>query len=158
MIHLQSKGLFGDPAMPERKQLGQFFTPPSVAESLVEWAVRAPSDRLLDPSCGNGEFLSLHGRSTGIELSTEVCQEARRRAPAADVINADFFEWAARTGHRFDAVVGNPPFIRYQSFKNERRALALTLARFNGASFSGLASSWAPFLVVAAGLLKPGGR
>ena len=158
MIPLQSTGLFGAQPMPERKQLGQFFTPPGVAKSLVEWAVRAPTDALLDPSCGNGEFLSLYDSSTGIELSPEVCREARSRAPAADVINADFFEWAARTRNRFDAVVGNPPFIRYQSFKSERRALALALAKLNGASFSGLTSSWAPFLVVAAGLLKPGGR
>lgn len=158
MIPLQSKGLFADPPMPEKKQLGQFFTPSDVANSLVQWAVRAPTEALLDPSCGNGEFLSLHDRSTGVELSPEVCREGRSRAPAADIINADFFEWAARTRHRFDAVAGNPPFIRYQSFRDERRALALALAKQNGASFSGLTSSWAPFVVVAASLLKPGGR
>jgi adenine-specific DNA-methyltransferase len=158
MIPLQSNGLFAAQPMPERKQLGQFFTPPGVAKSLVEWAVRKPTDALLDPSCGNGEFLSLHERTTGIELSPEVCGEARSRVPGADIINADFFEWAARTRDRFDAVTGNPPFIRYQSFKDARRALALALAMLNGASFSGLTSSWAPFLVVAASLLKPGGR
>lgn len=154
---LQIEGLFND-QMPEKKRLGQFFTPSSVAKSLIEWVLRTPHDELLDPSCGNGEFISLHGHSTGVELSPEVCREARSRAPVAEVINADFFEWAARTHARFDAVAGNPPFIRYQSFKEERRALALALARLNGASFSGLTSSWAPFLVVAASLLKPGGR
>ena len=158
MIPLQNKGLFSDQPMPERKKLGQFFTPPGVAKSLIEWAIRAPTDSLLDPSCGNGEFLSVHAHATGIELSPEVCREAQERFPGAEVINADFFEWAARAHDRFDAVTGNPPFIRYQTFKSERRALALALAKQNGARFTGLTSSWAPFLVVAASLLKPGGR
>src|SRR6185369_2135248 len=117
MITLQVEGLFSDQPMPERKRLGQFFTPPSVAKSLTEWVVRTPTDTLLDPSCGNGEFLSHHRRATGIELSPEISLEAQSRAPSATVINADFFEWAARSSDRFDAVTGNPPFIRYQSFK-----------------------------------------
>ena len=157
MMAFQIEGLFFEQPMRDRKRLGQFFTPSNVAKSLTEWAVRTPDDALLDPSCGNGEFLSFHPRSTGIELSPEVLQDARDRVPGARIINADFFEWATHTRNRFDAVAGNPPFIRYQSFKG-RRALALELARANGAEFSGLTSSWAPFLVVAASLLKPTGR
>ena len=70
----------------------------------------------------------------------------------------DFFAWAARTGERFECAAGNPPFIRYQRFKGEARTRALRLCASLGAAFTGLASSWAPFLVAAAGLLKPGGR
>jgi hypothetical protein len=54
--------------------------------------------------------------------------------------------------------VGNPPFIRYQTFNGDVRARAIDLCRRLGAQFSGLASSWAPFLVATAGLLKRGGR
>lgn len=157
MMSLQLETLFSKEPMGSRKRLGQFFTPSGVAKSLTEWAVRAPTDALLDPSCGNGEFLSFHARSTGIELSTEVWREALNRVPTARILNADFFGWARRTLERFDAAVGNPPFIRYQSFKGQR-SLALEIASANGVKFSGLTSSWAPFLVVAAGLLKAGGR
>ena len=41
----------------ERHQLGQFYTPPAIAELIVRWAVREPDDLVLDPGCGSGTFL-----------------------------------------------------------------------------------------------------
>jgi hypothetical protein len=72
------------------------------------------------------------------------------------VHEGDFFAWAGETAERFDCAAGNPPFIRYQTFKGITRARALDLCARHGADFSGLASSWAPFLVATATLLKPG--
>src|SRR5438445_10996808 len=40
------------------KVLGAVYTPPRVAAALTRWAVRAPADKVLDPSCGEGVFLS----------------------------------------------------------------------------------------------------
>jgi len=141
-----------------QKQLGQFFTPPFVAGTLVNWIEPGPSDRLLDPSCGDGQFLSLHRRSVGIEVDAENAARARLRAPSALIHSGDFFTWASRTDERFEAAVGNPPFIRYQLFSGDVRELANKVASRLGADFNGLSSSWAPFLVVTSGLLKPGGR
>jgi hypothetical protein len=59
---------------------------------------------------------------------------------------------------RFDCAAGNPPFIRYQTFNGLVRDRALRLCEDAGAKFSGLTSSWAPFLVATATLLSPGGR
>jgi adenine-specific DNA-methyltransferase len=70
----------------------------------------------------------------------------------------DFFSWASETSERFECAAGNPPFIRYQRFKEASRARALSLCAQLGADFNGLASSWAPFIVATAGLLKRGGR
>jgi adenine-specific DNA-methyltransferase len=141
-----------------RKLLGQYYTPEPVVSSLMAWLLRGPEDRFLDPACGDGRFLQLHRRSTGIEYSAEACRASRERAPLATVMAGDFFVWAGATDERFDAVGGNPPFIRYQHFAGKTRELALSLARRIGARFSGLTSSWAPFVAVAASLLKPGGR
>ncbi|MEM0093138.1 MAG: N-6 DNA methylase [Thermofilum sp.] len=41
----------------ERHALGQFYTPPAIAELIVKWAVRGPEDKVLDPGCGSGTFL-----------------------------------------------------------------------------------------------------
>ena len=41
----------------ERKQLGQFYTPPEVADMICQWALRDANDRVLDPACGSGTFL-----------------------------------------------------------------------------------------------------
>ncbi len=144
--------------MSSKKTLGQYFTPPDVAATLTKWVARGSSDRLLDPSCGDGAFLVHHPNAVGVEFSESVANLAKRRVPGASVYQSDFFEWASSSIERFDAVLGNPPFIRYQNFNGATRQLALTLARRQGAEFSGLSSSWAPFLVAASGLLKPGGR
>jgi type I restriction-modification system DNA methylase subunit len=41
----------------ERHQLGQFYTPPQIAELIVKWAVREAADTVMDPGCGSGTFL-----------------------------------------------------------------------------------------------------
>jgi len=140
------------------KQLGAYYTPPPVVTTLVRWAVRDPSDRMLDPSCGDGRFLATHQNSVGIEHDGAAAHEATERAPGALVHEGDFFAWAAHTAERFECAAGNPPFIRYQTFKGEVREQAIALCARLGAKFSGLSSSWAPFLVATASLLKPGGR
>lgn len=116
------------------------------------------TDFQISPSCGDGQFLALHSNSVGIEQNPVSAQCAITRAPGALVHEGDFFTWATETRERFECAAGNPPFIRYQTFKGETRRRALDLCLDLGASFSGLTSSWAPFLVATAGLLKPGGR
>lgn len=141
-----------------RKRTGSYFTPDRVVSCLVRWVVRCETDRLLDPSCGDGRFIASHRNSVGIEQDGEAAATASERAPRAIVRTSDFFEWAGHTSERFDCAAGNPPFIRYQSFNGEVRKRALRLCAAKGARFSGLASSWAPFLVAAAALLRPSGR
>jgi adenine-specific DNA-methyltransferase len=141
-----------------QKRSGAYFTPDDVAATLISWACRSSSDRLLDPSCGDGQFIARHHNSVGIEQNPLSAHQAIARATGALVHEGDFFAWAAETAERFECAAGNPPFIRYQTFKGETRQRALALCERLGAKFSGLASSWAPFLVATAGLLKPGGR
>ena len=140
------------------KENGAFYTPDAVAAALVQWAVRSGSDTLLDPSCGDGQFIARHPNSVGVERDGAAAAVARERAPGALLHQADFFTWAERTTHRFDCAAGNPPFIRYQTFKGEVRHRALNLCAELGAPFSALTASWAPFLVVTASLLRAGGR
>jgi adenine-specific DNA-methyltransferase len=152
-------GLYGIQMTDEtRKRFGAYYTPSEVVQTLVRWAVQRETDQLLDPSCGDGRFLAAHRRSVGIEQDRAASKVARERAPKARIHERDFFDWAGGTRERFDCAAGNPPFIRYQRFTGETRDRALTLCRTLGAEFSALTSSWAPFLVVTASLLKPGGR
>lgn len=141
-----------------QKRSGAYFTPTDVSEALVAWACRSPTDRMIDPSCGDGQFLALHRNSVGIEQNPISAHHAIERAPGALVHEGDFFTWALETQERFECAAGNPPFIRYQTFNGETRRRALDLCLALGVRFSGLASSWAPFIVASAGLLKRGGR
>jgi len=141
-----------------QKEAGAYYTPDPVVESLLAWGIRSEDDRLLDPSCGDGRFVAGHRNAVGIEQDSIAAKSAMARAPWALIHEGDFFAWASETTERFECAVGNPPFIRYQSFKGEVRSAAAKLCARLGADFSGLASSWAPFLVATASLLKSGGR
>jgi adenine-specific DNA-methyltransferase len=140
------------------KQRGAYYTPEAVARALVAWAAPVPSDRLIDPACGDGIFIAAHPNSVGIEHFPPAAAAARNRAPGALIHEADFFSWASETQERFEAAAGNPPFIRYQLFSGDQRRKALAWCKAQGANFSGLTSSWAPFVVAASSLLHRGGR
>ena len=59
---------------------------------------------------------------------------------------------------QFDAVVGNPPFIRYQNFVDEYRTLAFEIMCDIGLNPNKLTNIWVPLLVISAKLLSHGGR
>ena len=141
-----------------QKASGAYYTPDTVVRSLVAWAAQRGTDRLLDPACGDGRFLVAHANSVGVEQDPDACAAVHARVAGSLIHQGDFFLWAAETHERFDCAAGNPPFIRYQRFSGPVRESALNLCARHGASFSSLSSSWAPFLVATATLLKPGGR
>ena len=127
--------------MLSRKHAGAYYTPDPVVSSLVAWAVRQEKDRLFDPACGDGRFIAAHRNAVGIEQDADATRTAMARAPWSLVHEGDFFAWASETTERFDCAVGNPPFIRYQTFKGTTRQRALDLCASLGVVFSGLASS-----------------
>lgn len=154
-----------------RKARGAFFTPDAIAEFIVEWAVRTGDDRILEPSAGDAAFLvpavrALKRRGTdvpevhGVEIHPASAAQGEHRIRDAGgtphLTVADFFDHEAPG--TFDAVVGNPPFIRYQDFSGDARAKARAAALRAGVGISGLASSWAAFVVHATRFLAPGGR
>jgi len=159
----------------ERKARGAFYTPPAIAQYLCDWAIRSRLDRVLEPSCGDAEFLLAAGRSgarlpaslfnvplslTAVELNPDAAALASKRLANAGVSATikvgDFFD--LESDERYDAVIGNPPYIRYQQFSGAARAKALRSALTVGVSLNGLASSWAAFVIHSAKLLVPSGR
>jgi len=157
-----------------RKRRGAFFTPPEISTFLVEWAVRSRGDYVLEPSCGEASFLVpaaqrliAHGAEgsskqqlQGVEVHAPSARTARRRLREAGfpgkVLVRDFFD--VEPAPVFDAVVGNPPYIRYQNFTGELRARSLRAALSQGVRLTRLASSWAAFVVHASRFLKADGR
>lgn len=58
----------------------------------------------------------------------------------------------------FDAIIGNPPFVRYQNFPEEQRIPAFEIMQTAGMRPSRLTNTWVPFLVAASYLLTENGR
>lgn len=158
----------------ERKELGAFYTPAEMAEKLVRWAVRAPGDQALDPSFGGMVFVEQayerllelgaapeQGRAQihGCELD-QLAFEAASEGPLrlTGLVQGDFlFTKAGEALPQVDAVVGNPPYVRYQLF-GEAGDAGRRVAREAGVSLTAMSSSWAPFVVHATAFVKGGGR
>jgi len=143
------------------KVRGAVFTPPRVAAALTRWAVRTRSDKVLDPSCGEGVFLSaartrladLGARKPeclGVDIDSET-------ATLSGAVCADFFRWV-QTAPKVDAVVGNPPFVRSHLFPEASRTLAFAEMVKMGLRPSRLMSTWAPFLALCCKTLDKQGR
>lgn len=157
-----------------RKSRGAFFTPPEVVDFIVSWAIRGPNEVVLEPSCGEAEFMLSAGhrlralgangpladRLRGVEVHEPSAAEAHRLLGRAGldarIDVSDFF--AVDLVDAFDVVVGNPPYVRYQEFTGADRARAQQAAFRAGVKLTGLASSWAAFVVHASQLLTPAGR
>lgn len=156
----------------ERKARGAFFTPPELASFLGHWAIRRAGDRVFEPSCGEAAFLlaathRLQSLGTaapvlcGIDIHEASVRHARHvlagEGARASIQTGDFFA-AVPPQEKFDAVIGNPPYVRYQSFSGDARVRALEAAFRQGVRLTGLASSWAAFTVHASAFVKPSGR
>lgn len=159
-----------------RKARGAFFTPEPVARYITDWAVRDVADRILEPSCGEASFLLAavdrlaklraagggddSGALDGVELHEASAAAARALLEEAGVRArieiGDFFRREPTGG--YDVVIGNPPFVRYQSFSGESRMRSREAALHAGVRLTNLASSWAAFTVHSALHLRAGGR
>lgn len=162
-----------------QKLRGGYYTPKEIARFLCKWAITEKTQKILEPSCGDGNFVEeailrfkelgvseegLKGRIKAIELIEEEALKAKNRAKelgvnSTTIVNSDFFQYLNSNGEdKYDAVLGNPPFIRYQSFPEEHRDLAISMMRDLGLNPNKLTNIWVPFLVISASLLKANGR
>ncbi len=157
--------------MGARKARGAFFTPEGIANHISEWAIREAHDEVFEPSTGEAAFLNAAvnrlrslGHSAPVVHGVEIHEPSARAARAlvrsaggqARIKVSDFFLVEAVPS--FDAIIGNPPYIRFQEWTGDQRARARFAALQQGVALTGLASSWAAFVVHSAGFLKPGGR
>ena len=86
----------------DRIALGQVFTPPAIVDCMLRLVHNR--GRVLEPACGDGAFLQHLPDALGIEV------DPRHAPPGAEVMN--FFELGE--DERFDTIIGNPPYVRYQ--------------------------------------------
>lgn len=91
------------------KELGQFTTPPWAAEELVKLADLQLSDRVVEPSCGDGSLLRVIPGSieaVGVEIDPVMAEKARETG--RPIIVGDFCK--VSLPFQPTVVFGNPPF------------------------------------------------
>lgn len=146
-----------------RKEMGEYYTPPSICDLICRLCIDEPNDTVLDPACGSGGFLvSAYNRKRelfpkengthsvileqlmGVDINrfpahlsaiNLAIQDLEEHTESVNVEVSDFFNVAPDTQRfgrivagasgseweqgdengtvgGFDAVVGNPPYIR----------------------------------------------
>lgn len=163
-----------------KKLRGGYYTPQAIADFICKWAITEPTQKVLEPSCGDGIFIEsairrykelgvpfdqLLGLIKGIELVEEEAAKSKERAAkyglnSTTILNADFFNYISNTNGEahFDVVIGNPPFIRYQNFPEEHREVAFKMMEEMNLHPNKLTNIWVPFLVISASILNRFGK
>ncbi|BBA45242.1 TPA: DUF4942 domain-containing protein [Burkholderia cepacia] len=114
--------------LPDQATFQFHQTSERLAKDAVAWAEVGDSDRVLEPSAGQGA-IAAHlpaARLQCVELSSLHCAVLRARGFTAD--EGDFIAWsdaAAQRGRLFDVVVMNPPFSDGRAQLHVERAYRL---------------------------------
>ncbi len=157
----------------EQKLRGGYYTPPDLAHYLTRWVLEARPTAVLEPACGDGVFIHALTRQkatgprsiTAFEVNPREAAKARAggkasRAVRVAVHTCDFLQWALPrlACPAFDAVLGNPPFIRYQYLNRQQQGLAGAIFSALGLPFTRHTNAWVPFVAASLALLRAGGR
>ncbi|MFW5800057.1 MAG: HsdM family class I SAM-dependent methyltransferase [Spirochaetota bacterium] len=100
-----------------RKKLGQYFTPKSIREQLLSRLPKITSPKILDPSCGTGEFLiscdKLFNQAglCGVEIDENLVNIAKHNT-RGQILCKDALVLEAEP--IYDFVVGNPPYFEFK--------------------------------------------
>lgn len=146
---------------------GVFYTPDRLALALTRWALRGGASRVLDPSCGDGRFIRAaaaelggDGLVRGIDIDEAVVQSlSAEQLPGVELSAGSFFDGPASPPYPlFDAVVGNPPYVRHHSQSSGLQEAAHRCVSGAGITLSKQADLWAPFVVHSTQHVALGGR
>lgn len=163
-----------------QKLAGSYYTPPATASFLARWILSGQPQTILEPSVGNGALLGALADElsqcrpirtphvAAIEIDKAICNALRRKIGSGvfsplpiDVKAGDFLEYSRRAeaeGIQFDAVIGNPPFIRYQYLDQTYQGLTERIFRETGLAFTKHTNAWVPFVLQSLKLLRAGGK
>jgi adenine-specific DNA methylase len=157
----------------EQKLRGAYYTPAPLALFLTKYVLKNKCEKILEPSCGDGAFFKAIQTNfpdnnfflTGIELDAGEAEKASRELKRTNIngkiISGDFLEWYLKNTHLadcFDAVIGNPPFIRYQYLSETKQILTEKIFEQLNLKFTKHTNAWIPFILISIELLKPAGR
>lgn len=149
----------------DEKRRGAFYTPKPIADFILRWGINGSIDAdIFEPSCGDGIFLnSLQSGNfefnslEAVELIEEEAEKARNiELQNANVYQADFFDFFFKADKRYNLIVGNPPFIRYQFF--DKQVEAERIFKQAGLKYSKLTNPWVSFVVGSSLLLTENGK
>ena len=154
----------------ERNRLGQFSTPPALAEDILRYAKRLlPSGehvRFIDPALGTGSFYSALlktfeptwiDRARGFEIDPHYGEPSSQLwgETSLELSLGDFTK--AKPDGRFNLLICNPPYVRHHHIANDEKAeLQMRTLQACGIKLSGLGGLYCHFLGLSQAWLDEG--
>ncbi|MFN8308727.1 MAG: N-6 DNA methylase [Chitinophagales bacterium] len=167
----------------DRKLNGAFFTPDYIIDFIINEVKPQPADKNLDPSCGCGAFLIGLTEYYKTAFSKSVKKIVKENIYGSDILaynihrtkllltiyalqNNEILEESdfnlfnqdslkANWTIRFDIIVGNPPYVKFQDLSDENRDyLVRNWTTVEGGTFN----LYFAFFELGYKLLKPTGR
>ena len=146
-----------------RKAMGQFFTPPRVANFMVDWVIQSGVDGIHDPGFGLGALLDATPQEaretfTGSEVDPKILDYWKRGAsPDLSAISVRLEDYLLSWGREFGNIVCNPPYMRFQKFLN-RKAVSQEFEARLSVRLPGYMNTASAFLLKSLRELRPRGR
>ncbi len=133
-----------------RRNFGQYFTHPTVADFMINWVLESGQNQLYDPAFGLGVFHDpVSARSdicfTASELDVNIIefwQHDRNHDPKFITVEDYLLSW----GKSHKNIICNPPYMRFQKFLN-RDKVAQAFQDQLGIRLSGYMNTASAFLL-----------
>ncbi len=156
----------------EQKLRGAYYTPLKLANAMVKLFLPENINNILEPSCGDGVFIeALYQQNiitnnqeiTAVEIDSKEAEKVKnafRNNENVKVLNADFFKFYKKNmiDAKYDLIIGNPPYIRYQYLTEKQREIQSKILTDNGMKSNKLINAWVCFLVASVQMLSENGK
>mgnify|MGYP001129316868 CR=1 FL=1 len=155
----------------DQKLRGAYYTPLQLSNAMVSFFVEDNIKNILEPSCGDGVFVdsiiqkgllndSISITAIEIEESEAEKVKGRYKNQNINVLNKDFFDFYKENYNemKYDLILGNPPYIRYQYLTEKQREIQSEILTTHGMKSNKLINAWVAFLVACIHMLNDNGK
>jgi len=126
---LELESIYKDQTETDRlSTFGQFFTPFEVAVFMCRWVMQEHSNKkIYDPAFGLGSFyfaaksLSENIKFSGMEIDNKIYNFFNQNLSNQDSITIDCNNYFKSWGKKYEAIICNPPYMRFQKFKDRKK-------------------------------------
>lgn len=152
-----------------RKKFGQFFTPAPVAEFMAKWVTSNPAcQAILDPAVGLGIFFRIIDQINpqngykfiGYDIDPTILVEAKSLFSKFSHTDVElkikdylFNDWL----RKYDGIICNPPYFKFQDYKNRTASLEEFQSRLS-MNLSGFTNIYTMFILKSVNQLAAQGR
>lgn len=155
----------------KQKLNGVYYTPFKLASFICNLYKDCKISKILEPSCGQGVFIEALCNNgvinnvkevVGVEYdktASTITKNKFKEFKKVKIKNQDFLEYYKKNENsKYDLIVGNPPYIRYQYLKEEQRINQSDILKKVGMKSNKLINAWVCFLVACVNLLNDNGK